>query len=170
MNKTELKEKLNNLMLNQNEDNYELGSKWQQEHAKLVERYVSTYPKHKFNDDEIASLIFSLNTDLQVRDYAMGLIDPTSKTQYQAWYQLMNCAPIAWRNAQACLASVVKYEQGSRTDAIVLLTNTKADYALSKLLSRVYTAGWEPKGFASMRLELHPKVTAGIFNLEEVNA
>jgi hypothetical protein len=170
MNKTELKEKLTALNQAWDEDNYKEGSAWQQEHAKLAESYITTYPNHNFSDDEIASLIFSLNTDLQVRDYALGLIDPTSATQYDAWYQLMNRAPVAWRNAQACLASAIRYEQGNTADAVMLLANTKANYSVGKLLARVYSAGWEPKAFEQMRLELHPKVTAGIFNLVEVNA
>ena len=37
------------------------------------------------------------------------------------------------------------------------------DYPLAQLLRRVYAAGWEPKSFAHMRDDLHPKVEATIF-------
>jgi hypothetical protein len=47
---------------------------------------------------------------------------------------------------------------------------TASEYPLAKLLTRVYAAGWEPKGFADMRAQLHPKVTEGIFQGEAVNA
>ena len=108
MNKVELKKKLTELNNTFNTDNYEMGSNWQQDSARLVERYVNTYPAHNFTDDETVSLIFALNTDVQVRDYAMGLIDPTSTTQYDAWFTLMTAAPVAWRNAQASLASAIR--------------------------------------------------------------
>ena len=36
-------------------------------------------------------------------------------------------------------------------------------YALTILLRRVFGSGWPAAAFAAMRVELHPKVTAGIF-------
>ena len=36
-------------------------------------------------------------------------------------------------------------------------------YALTILLRRVFGSGWPAAAFAAMRMELHPKVTAGIF-------
>ena len=77
----------------------------------------------------------------------------------------MNRAPLKYKSAQACLASQVRFEQGVTPEAIMLLTNSDSEYPLAKLLQRVYAAGWEPKSFASMRAELHPKVVEGIFQL-----
>jgi hypothetical protein len=36
-------------------------------------------------------------------------------------------------------------------------------YPLALLLKRVFAAGWPAETFATMRTELHPKITAAIF-------
>ena len=162
MTKKELSEKIQAISESHIDANHEDGSAWQQKHALLVAQYLQSYPNSTLTDDETAALIFALNTDLQVRDYAMGLNRATDN-HYQAWYTLMNRAPIKFKSAQACLASQVRYEQGITADAIMLLANSNSSYPLAKLLARVYEAGWEPKSFAAMREELHPKVAAGIF-------
>jgi hypothetical protein len=167
MTKQELSDKLHAISESHDDTNHEMGSVWQQKHARLVEQYITTYPNSTLTDDETAALIFALNTDLQVRDYAMGLNQATDN-HYQAWYTLMNRAPLKYKSAQACLASQTRFEQGMRPDAIMLLANSNSTYPLAQLLTRVYAAGWEPKSFAAMRADLHPKVTAGIF--EGVNA
>ena len=162
MTKKELQDKLYALADTADDNNYNTGSAWQQKHALLVQQYLESYPNSTLTDDETAALIFALNTDLQVRDYAMGLNKATDN-YYQAWYTLMNRAPIGYKSAQACLASQTRFEQGILPDAIMLLANANKTYPLAQLLNRVYTAGWEPKSFTEMRAELHPKVVAGIF-------
>ena len=164
MTKQELSQKIQAISESHDDANHEMGSAWQQKHARLVEQYLTTYPNSTLTDDETAALIFALNTDLQVRDYAMGMNKATDN-HYQAWLTLTNRAPIKYKSAQACLASQVRYEQGITPDAIMLLANAKETYPLAKLLTRAYVAGWEPKSFASMRAELHPKVVEGIFQL-----
>lgn len=162
MTKKELSNKIQAISESHIDANHDTGSAWQQKHALLVQQYIESYPDSTLTDDETAALIFALNTDVQVRDYAMGLIQPTDK-HAQAWYTLMNRAPIKYRSAQACLASNVRYEQELKAEAIMLLAHAKETYPLAKLLKRVYAAGWEPKSFTEMRQELHPKVMAGIF-------
>ena len=164
MTKQELSQKIQAISESHDDANHEMGSAWQQKHARLVEQYLTTYPNSTLTDDETAALIFALNTDLQVRDYAMGLNRATDN-YYQAWYTLMNRAPLNYKSAQACLASLTRYEQGIKPDAVMLLANANATYPLASLLSRVYAAGWEPKSFAKMRAEIHPKVVEGIFQL-----
>lgn len=169
MTKQELSDKLQAISESHTQDNHIDGSAWQQKHARLVEQYITTYPNSTLTDDETAALIFALNTDLQVRDYALGLNKATDN-HYQAWYTLMNRAPLKYRSAQACLASQIRYEQGITPEAIVLLTHSNSEYPLAGILKRVYAAGWEPKSFAKMRAELHPKVIENIFQGEAVNA
>ena len=164
MTKQELSNKIQAISESHIDANHEMGSAWQQKHARLVEQYLTTYPNSTLTDDETAALIFALNTDLQVRDYAMG-INRATDNHYQAWLTLTNRAPVKYKSAQACLASQVRYEQGITPEAIMLLTNSDSEYPLANLLRRVYAAGWEPKSFASMRAELHPKVVEGIFQL-----
>jgi hypothetical protein len=164
MTKQELSDKLQAISESHIDANHEMGSAWQQKHARLVEQYLTTYPNSTLTDDETAALIFALNTDLQVRDYAMG-INKATDNHYQAWLTLTNRAPIKYKSAQACLASQVRYEQSITPEAIMLLANSNSEYPLAKLLQRVYAAGFGPKGFAEMRAELHPKVVEGIFQL-----
>ena len=164
MTKQELSQKIQAISESHDDANHEMGSAWQQKHARLVEQYLTTYPNSTLTDDETAALIFALNTDLQVRDYAMGMNKATDN-HYQAWLTLTNRAPIKYKSAQACLASQVRYEQGITPDAIMLLANAKATYPLAKLLTRVYEAQWPADSFANMRKELHPKVMEGIFQL-----
>lgn len=164
MTKQELSDKLQAISESHIDANHEMGSAWQQKHAILVQDYLESYPNSTLSDDDTAALIFALNTDLQVRDYAMGLNRATNN-HYQAWYTLMNRAPLKYKSAQACLASQVRFEQGITPEAIMLLVHSDAQYPLAQLLKRVYAAGWEPKSFAEMRKELHPKVVEGIFQL-----
>ena len=162
MTKKELSDKIQTISESHIDANHETGSAWQQKHALLVQQYLESYPNSTLTDDETAALIFALNTDLQVRDYAMGL-NRAKDTDYQAWYTLMNRAPLRYKSAQACLASQVRYEQEYLVDALMLLTHSISEYPLAKLLKRVYAAGWEPKSFAAMRQEIHPQVVAAIF-------
>jgi hypothetical protein len=164
MTKQKLQDKIQTISESHIDANHETGSAWQQKHARLVEQYLTTYPNNTLTDDETAALIFALNTDLQVRDYAMGLNRATDN-HYQAWYTLMNRAPKSYKSAQSCLASQVRYEQGITAEAMMLLVHADAEYALKQLLTRVYAAGWEPKSFTAMRQEIHPKVVESIFQL-----
>ena len=164
MTKQELSDKLQAISESHIDANHEMGSAWQQKHAILVQDYLESYPNSTLSDDDTAALIFALNTDLQVRDYALGLNRATDN-HYQAWYTLMNRAPLKYRSAQACLASQIRYEQGMTPDAIMLLTHSDNEYPLADILKRVYAAGWEPKSFTAMRADLHPKVVEGIFQL-----
>ena len=169
MTKQKLSEKLQAISESHIDANHEMGSAWQQKHARWAEQYLTTYPNSTLTDDETAALIFELNTDLQVRDYALGLNKATDN-HYQAWYTLMNRAPLKYRSAQACLASQIRYEQGMTPEAIMLLTHSNSEYPLAGILKRVYAAGGEPKSFTAMRADLHPKVVQGIFQGEAVNA
>lgn len=166
MTKKELSEKIVAIAASHIDASHDTGSVWQQKHALLVNQYIESYPNSTLSDDETAALIFALNTDLQVRDYAMGLLQATDN-YYMAWYTLMNRAPRGYKSAQACLASNVRYEQKLKAEAIMLLANSNSEYPLAKLLQRVYAAGWAPESFADMRAELHPKVMAGIFNFDK---
>ena len=168
MTKAELAQKVYALEDSVQPGDYESGSAWQQKHANLVWQYVTSYPNSTLTDDETAALIFALNEDLQVRDFAMGLITPIDKC-YQAWLTLMNRAPRKYQSAQACLASCVRYEQELKPEAIVLLAVAKESYPLAQLLKRVYAAQWPASSFADMRKQLHPKVVEGIYGLQEAN-
>ena len=138
--------------------------------AEAIEQFFITHNQGDNVDDaSIAQLLFYL-TDIQVRDYALGLLDVNFTYKFEPALQLLlESAPTdtEYISAPACLLSVLQYEQGNTADSILTLTNAQPTYSLNLLLQRVFTSGWSRDGFAKMRAELHPKVTAGIFGGNE---
>jgi hypothetical protein len=132
--------------------------------ARLVEQYFASSSTEQ-GDEVVVNVLYYL-TDIQVRDYALGLMDTSkSDTLIPALAHLMKLAPTdtEYMNAPASLLAQVQYEMGNTADALLTLSNAQHNYSLALLLRRVFTSGWEPASFAAMRKELHPKVTAGIF-------
>ena len=132
--------------------------------ARLVEELFAS-DADKQNDEVLVNVLYYL-TDIQVRDYALGLLNPTDPTPFiSALNRLIEVAPTdtEYMNAPAALLAVMHYELGDTASALVTLSNVQDGYSLGTLLSRVFKAGWTPAGFAEMRKELHPKVTEGIF-------
>jgi len=70
-------------------------------------------------------------------------------------------------SAPSALLAQLYYEQGNTADAFLTLSNAQENYSLRLLLDRVFKSGWDPKGFARMRKELHPQVLKNIFGEEE---
>lgn len=132
--------------------------------ARLVEELFAS-DADKQNDEVLVNVLYYL-TDIQVRDYALGLLNPTDPTPFiSALNRLIEVAPTdtEYMNAPAALLAVMQYELDDTASALVTLSNVQDGYSLGTLLSRVFKAGWTPAGFAEMRKELHPKVTEGIF-------
>ena len=137
--------------------------------ARLVEKFFAEYARAD-KDMETTTLVLYYLTDIQVRDYALGLLDSyDTKNTTQALCYLVNKAPTdsAYINAPAALLAQFYYEQGNTEDAFLQLCNAQEDYSLALLLARVFKSGWDPKGFAKMRQELHPQVVKNIFGEEE---
>ena len=132
--------------------------------ARLVEQYFASSSTEQ-GDEVVVNVLYYL-TDIQVRDYALGLMDTSkSDTLIPALAHLIELAPTdtEYMNAPASLLAQVQYEMGNTADALLTLSNAQHNYSLALLLRRVFMSGWEPASFAAMRKELHPKVTAGIF-------
>jgi len=106
-------------------------------------------------------------SDIQVRDFALGSHNKESFLTYFAmWRYLLQIAPIGFVAPVACLFATLAYERGDTPLAYLALdraTLDQPDYSLTTLLRRVFGSGWPAAAFAAMRTELHPKVTAGIF-------
>ena len=134
--------------------------------ARLVEEFFASPTKQ--NDEVIVNVLYYL-TDIQVRDYALGLLDPSTPDKFRpALSVLLEAAPTdsGYINAPACLLAALEYEQDNKEDALIMLSNANENYSLAMLLSRVFAAGWPKEAFGNMRAELHPKVVAGIFGEE----
>ena len=122
-------------------------------------------------DNLLIALVLKRLLDLQVRDYAMGIVcEENIETMWQMWRHLMKIAPSGYIAPVATLFSAVNYERGDGAMATKSLEKALEDqpnYPLAKLLKRVYAAGWPPESFAKMRGELHPKVVATLFGEAE---
>lgn len=143
----------------------------QQAGAMQVEHFLQEYETGRYEpgDAAIAQLLHYL-TDIQVRDYALGIIDKyDTKHTLDALNFLLDQAPTdtEYINAPACLLATFLYERGDSASAAITLSNAQNHYNLAILLRRVMQAGWPASSFVSMRKELHPKVEKGIFGEEK---
>jgi hypothetical protein len=118
-------------------------------------------------DIELISQVIGRLSDVQVRDFALGSHGEQSfDTYWNMWLYLLKVAPVGFIAPIACLFATLAYERGDNELAFRALDRAKMDaptYALTVLLRRVFDSSWPSSAFAAMRVELHPKVTAGIF-------
>ena len=118
-------------------------------------------------DVELMSQVIGRLSDIQVRDFAMGTHnEETFDVYWNMWLYLLRIAPNDFVAPVACLFATLAYERGESELAYRALDRATVDdpkYALTILLRRVFGSGWPAAAFAAMRVELHPKVTAGIF-------
>ena len=118
-------------------------------------------------DVELMSQVIGRLSDIQVRDFAMGTHNAeTFDIYWNMWLYLLRIAPNDFVAPVACLFATLAYERGESELAYRALDRATVDdpkYALTILLRRVFGSGWPAAAFAAMRVELHPKVTAGIF-------
>jgi hypothetical protein len=137
--------------------------------ARLVDEFLGSYPAPIHNDEIVANVLYYL-TDIQVRDYALGLLGQYSDRRIElALTYLRDVAPTdtIYISAPSALLAVLYYEQGNTADAFLTLSNAQEDYSLRLLLDRVFKSNWDTGGFARMRAELHPQVTEKIFGKEK---
>jgi len=136
--------------------------------AIAVNQLVTNFSKatHE-NDLELIAFVLVRLKDLQVRDYAMGLVtEENIDQQFNLWYWLMNMARNGYIAPVACIFAACAYESGESDLAHKALDNAFADqisYPLAVLLRRVFFSGWPAQSFAAMRAQLHPKICAALF-------
>ena len=163
MNKTQVKAKIDELLPTTGQDKhgqYEMGSEGQQKAATLVEY---AYNADTISDDMIPHLLLALK-DIQVRDYALGMIDPKEDKARLYFKFLTRHAPSKYIAAPTTLLALTYYEKHEDGKANELLAPALAQgYSLATLLNRVFQTNWPVGAFNSMRMELHPRVKAGIF-------
>jgi hypothetical protein len=134
--------------------------------AEMIEAFLNTHQEGDNVDSAtVAKLLFYL-TDIQVRDYTLGLLDPSRPDSFRPALSLLLDAALTdtdYINAPACLLAALEYEQNNKEDALIMLSNASEKYSLAMLLARVFAADWPAIAFGNMRDELHPKVAASIF-------
>ena len=118
-------------------------------------------------DEMLVARVIGRMSDVQVRDYAMGVHqEDTYDLYFTMWRELLRLSPVGAVAPIACIVAAMAYENGDGALAQRALDRAIADdpsYPLAALLRRVFNAGWPPQSFAQMRAELHPKVIATIF-------
>ena len=141
----------------------------QRDGAKAVIDLAMEYEKFAecSSPEKIAKVLGRLS-DIQVRDFALGSHSTASfQTYWGMWHHLLQVAPDGFVAPVACLFATLAYEKGDTPLAYSALDRATIDqpaYSLTILLRRVFGSGWPAAAFAAMRTELHPKVTAGIFD------
>lgn len=134
----------------------------------LASRFIAgSLGRSPEDDQKLAAHVLGSLCDIQVRDFALGSHDENSIEIYWAmWHYLIRIAPSGYIAPVASLLAALSYEKGEGALAQRCLDRALADdpsYSLAALLRRVFSAGWPPESFGTMRKDLHPKVCAGIF-------
>jgi hypothetical protein len=136
--------------------------------TRLVDEFFASDVDQQ-SDEVLVNVLYYL-TDIQVRDYALGVLNPADPTPFiSALNRLIEVAPkdTQYINAPAALLAVMHYELDDKSAALATLNNTQSNYSLSLLLYRVFAGGMPSNMFSVMRKELHHKVVAGIFDIPE---
>jgi hypothetical protein len=119
-------------------------------------------------DQRLVARVIGRMSDVQVRDYAMGVHQEDNYDLYFAmWRELLRLSPVGSVAPIACIVAAMAYENGDGAlaqRALDRAISDNASYPLAALLRRVFNAGWPPQSFAQMRSELHPKVISTIFD------
>ena len=141
----------------------------QREGVEALNSLITDFGLDDFSPDPatIALLLMRLR-DLQVRDFALGCMERKDLEKHvEMWRWVVRIAPTRFLAPPATLLSAISYEAGDAALAMSSLEQAlEADnaYPLALLLKRVFSAGWPAETFATMRTELHPKITAAIFD------
>jgi hypothetical protein len=120
----------------------------------------------------IKTATLGIAESVQIRDYALGAIgialDSEDSLAFITAIQLLgqdSAALEAIRGAYLYELGQIEPRQVKALDKALELVN---GHSLSLLLRRVMSAGWPCESFRAMRNELHPKVEAGLKDLEGV--
>lgn len=124
-------------------------------------------------DNQLVALVLVRLHDVQVRDFAMGLVtDQNISVLAALWRWMLKIAPPGFIAPVATLFAATSYEDGDGALAQRALDRALEDdsrYPMALLLRKVFSAGWPPAQFAEMRAELHPRVCAVLFPPKELS-
>lgn len=123
----------------------------------------------------IAEVAIATNENLQIRDFLMG-VQLEKDIDYVGQY-ISLLGNVIVKDKAVPLATVFcgylyQVEQTEQAKSMLIeVLNLNPDYALAKLLSRVFLAEWPAGAFKQMAEELHTKVVDTIYAIDtqEVN-
>lgn len=140
----------------------------QREGANAVVDFLHDFEVDRIcRDKRLVALTLVRLKDLQVRDYALGVMNSESDLYFDAWRWLVTKAPEGYVAAPATLLGVAAYERGDGAMANLALERASLDqpnYSMVKLLTQVFRSGKSPTIFGELRSELHPKVCQALFS------
>ena len=118
----------------------------------------------------IAELAVAAKENLQVRDFLMGLrAEKDFKFVGEYLEYMVELIKKDYSYPLAAVLTTYFYEHGASDTAKDLLDqvlDTDPEYALGKLLQRVYAAEWPASSMADMAKELHHKIIDTIYEIE----
>ena len=119
----------------------------------------------------IKTATLGIAESVQIRDYALGAIGIALDSEDSL--DFINAIQLLGQDSAAleAIRGAYLYELGNKTEANKALDKAfelQNGHSLALLLRRVFSAGWPCESFRSMRNELHPKVEAGLVELEGV--
>lgn len=121
--------------------------------------------------DTIDKIIYSINNEIQVRDYFLGLPDTFSIDTCKSFLTYLAVSvDESQRYSVETILSAYYYETQNVEASQFLLSkalNTKPTYSLANLLKRVIEASWPADSFVTMRQELHPKVIEKLQEMQD---
>jgi protein-disulfide isomerase-like protein with CxxC motif len=122
-------------------------------------------------ENAIKTATLGIALSVQIRDYALGAIGNCLDADDSVSF-IKAIEAIGGESAALSAIKAAYYYEAEDTIGANLALNKALElqngHSLALLLRRVMSAGWPPASFASMRRELHPKVEAGLKDLEAV--
>lgn len=131
------------------------------EAVEVIENSIQNF-QDGLSSEAISKIAYAVNGHIQVRDYLLGLPN---------FYPIETCADFvsyialsidgAERYSFDTVNATYNYEMGNMDIAELLLASaldTKSDYSLAQLVTRVMNAGWPTNSFKEMRDSVHGKV------------
>jgi hypothetical protein len=118
----------------------------------------------------IAEVAIATNANLQIRDFIMGVQQEKDINYVGEYITLLGNVIV--KDKVVPLATVFcgylyQVEEVEQAKAMLLdVLNLNPDYALAKLLNRVFLAEWPADEFAKMSQQLHSKVVDTIYAID----
>lgn len=123
------------------------------------------------SSETISKIIYSINNEIQIRDYLLGIPATFSMDTCKAFLTyIADSVDGAERYSLHTILSAYYFEtEDLESSAFLLATalDTKSDYSLALLLKRVMEANWPSDSFVTMRQELHSKVIEGLEEMQD---
>jgi hypothetical protein len=133
-----------------------------------LEKFINDIPSSEF---DIEAITYAVNSDLQIRDYFLGLpADFSINVCIDFVNYLTRMTNHDESYAYDTISAMYQIEQGNTEFAKSLLNMAEVsnpNYNLTKLAKRIISAEWEGSALRSMREQLHSKVVEEISNTSD---